>query len=110
MKRFLNIIIDSYHRADLAYRKGFNHIFFSCERMSELASERLDRKLSLKERIATWIHLTICSWCRLYDRQIRFLHETFHGQPSFYKNLPELELSKESKARILQKVKESSPD
>ena len=46
----------------------------SCKKVSELASESIDRRLSLGERLRMGLHLTLCGFCRRYRRQIRFLH------------------------------------
>ena len=47
----------------------------SCKQVSELASESIDRRLSLGERLRMGLHLALCGFCRRYRRQIRFLHE-----------------------------------
>ncbi len=46
----------------------------SCRRASELASESIDRRLSMGERLRLEAHLALCRLCRRYRRQIRFLH------------------------------------
>ena len=45
----------------------------SCKDIAKLASEGLDRKLSLRERISLRVHTTLCSACRAYRRQIKAL-------------------------------------
>ena len=45
-------------------------IMFSCKEASRLASEGLDRKLSLTERLELRAHLLICGACRRYRRQL----------------------------------------
>jgi predicted anti-sigma-YlaC factor YlaD len=44
-----------------------------CEGMAQLASRSLDGELELLERIALGAHVSYCSPCRRYLRQLRFL-------------------------------------
>lgn len=46
----------------------------SCKEATRLMSEARDRNLSLGEKLSLRIHLTMCSGCLNYDRQIAFLH------------------------------------
>lgn len=45
----------------------------SCREISALASESLDREMRFRERIGMRLHLMLCSVCRRYVKQIRFL-------------------------------------
>jgi hypothetical protein len=45
----------------------------SCREITRLASEQLDRKLSLPQRIELRLHLFICERCRRYAEQLRSL-------------------------------------
>ena len=47
----------------------------SCKKATELASNSLDRKLSLMQRIKLKLHLFICHTCRNYVRQISFIRK-----------------------------------
>lgn len=46
----------------------------SCERAAALSSASMDRRLTLRERLALYPHLAMCVLCRRFRRQIRFLH------------------------------------
>jgi predicted anti-sigma-YlaC factor YlaD len=46
-----------------------------CDGMSRLASESLDRDLTLPERLALRSHMLYCSACRRYTRQITLLRD-----------------------------------
>jgi hypothetical protein len=39
-------------------------------------SQRLDRKLSVRERVVLNLHLFVCKWCLDYARQLSFLRDT----------------------------------
>ncbi len=47
-----------------------------CQQASRLASDRLERRLSLKETLRLNIHCLICSSCRHYADALRLLHAT----------------------------------
>ena len=46
----------------------------NCREVTQLASEALDRKLSLKERIGLRFHLMMCKLCTRYVRQLKFMY------------------------------------
>lgn len=47
----------------------------TCKEISTLVSESLDRKLSLRQRMAMRMHLLMCSMCRTYSRQMLVLRK-----------------------------------
>ncbi len=47
----------------------------SCRETSELVSRGLDERLGLMQRLGVRLHLAMCSACRAFARQARFLHE-----------------------------------
>lgn len=47
----------------------------SCKEVSRLASERMDRKLSLRERIAFNVHVMMCRNCLRYAQQLAVLQK-----------------------------------
>ena len=50
---------------------------FSCKEAARLSSEKLDRRLSLWERLMLRLHLAMCKACSVYSRQIEGLHRIF---------------------------------
>jgi hypothetical protein len=74
-----------------------------CKEASLLASRELDEPLNLAERIALRGHHLICSSCRRFGQQIRFLHRAFQEraerQPGW---LDEEALSAHARERIEQ--------
>ena len=44
---------------------------FSCRQATRLASDRLDRQLTVLERLELAIHLAMCGTCRACARQLR---------------------------------------
>ncbi|MBE0509856.1 MAG: zf-HC2 domain-containing protein [Chromatiales bacterium] len=49
----------------------------SCKQASQMMSQKLDRPLSTRERTALWLHLSMCSGCRKYNEQMKFMRKVF---------------------------------
>ena len=103
-------IKSGYDRVDRYYKRCYNAIFFSCERMSRLSSELHDRPLSLRERVMRRIHLRMCTWCRRYENQLQFLRNQFKHYASEYPEKSTEKLPEDSKKRLLKKISDSSKD
>ena len=53
----------------------------SCEEVTRLVSESLDRPLSLRNRIGLRLHLMICVVCSRYRKHLRFIRDAVRGHP-----------------------------
>ena len=53
----------------------------NCRQVSELLSDRLDRRLRLMERLGLRIHLTLCRACARAEGQLQFLHRALAELP-----------------------------
>ncbi len=80
----------------------------NCDELTQLASESLDRRLSLKERILIRLHLGMCVLCRRYHRQLRVIHEALKENPDNFTEAYQVTLSADRKAR-LKKLIETGP-
>lgn len=47
----------------------------TCKEASFLASKKLDKKLTYRERIDFYLHTVMCSLCRHYAKEIEALHK-----------------------------------
>lgn len=47
----------------------------NCKEATRLASQQLERRLSLAERLQFYLHLALCIGCRRAEKQFRFLHQ-----------------------------------
>ena len=47
----------------------------SCDKISRLLSDGLDRPLTWMERIEIRIHTSMCTLCRSYEHNVRSLHD-----------------------------------
>jgi len=50
-------------------------MMLTCKEVSRLASQGLDRRLGLGERVRLRLHLAICDGCRNFRRQLAFLRQ-----------------------------------
>ena len=80
----------------------------NCDELTQLASESLDRRLSLKERILIGLHIGMCVLCRRYHRQLRVIHEALKENPDSFAEAYQATLSADRKAR-LKKLIERGP-
>ncbi|MDG3005056.1 zf-HC2 domain-containing protein [Paludisphaera mucosa] len=83
-----------------------------CASASELASQQLDGPLPTPERLALAGHLLVCSSCRRFRGQIRFLREACRRRaagPQADAIGPEA-LSAEARGRIAQALREAAAD
>ncbi|HBE69000.1 MAG TPA: hypothetical protein DDW52_12700 [Planctomycetaceae bacterium] len=72
-----------------------------CREASRLASESLDRRLLVHERLALRLHQVVCWSCRQFERQLRLLRDAanrLHQAPS--ESQPDAELSAAAKQRL----------
>jgi len=58
-------------------RKSLGHII-SCKDASRLVSRREDAPLSAWQRLVLRLHLSVCTACTRFERQIRFLRDAMH--------------------------------
>lgn len=78
----------------------------TCKEAGYLASKKLDKKLTLREKMAFSFHTTICSMCRRYIRDMNALHKLLRKVKKTGKTLlPEsTKLSEQSRERIKQAI------
>jgi hypothetical protein len=49
---------------------------YNCKRVTYLASESIDRKLPLFQRMGVRMHFMMCKFCLRYQEQLLFLRKT----------------------------------
>lgn len=78
----------------------------SCKKTTELIDKKFLTSLSIKERIQLYVHKSMCKTCTSYEYQSKFIDNAvsklFYGKP---KN--EMNLSKEKKQNIIDKINKS---
>lgn len=80
----------------------------SCNEVSRLVSEALDRDLSLWQKLQLWMHLMMCGMCARFRKQILLLHAAAKCYWGAVENLDlgaREALSLEAKERIKQTLR-----
>jgi hypothetical protein len=72
----------------------------TCREVTRLQSEALDKRLPFSKRVGLRLHLLVCSWCRRYGKQIRFLREAMHDNPEELSEASSQSLSPEARERM----------
>jgi hypothetical protein len=81
-----------------------------CKTMTPILGESLDRKLSLREKLTSKLHLFTCQACANYLKQVKFLREAIHIQEKIFtkeKDFSDSKMSIEAKERIKNALKSS---
>ena len=76
----------------------------ACREASKLASDSLDRPLTLAERLRLWLHTAICGVCKHSSEEVELIHTTaklIHDQES-----GRIRLSDKQRQRLQQALKE----
>jgi hypothetical protein len=86
----------------------------TCLEATRLQSQALERVLTLRERIGLKIHLALCSWCKRYGKQLRFLRSAAKLQSEHTEALPSQVLAPKAREKIKQQMRteqsRNSPD
>lgn len=74
----------------------------TCKEIMQLASDGLDRKLPLSQRISLGVHLVLCRGCRDAAKMVQTIHRKAEECTGCGEKLAESEtLSEESRMRII---------
>ncbi len=76
-------------------KKLMQYLFLSCFKATELIEKKLHIKLSFKEKIRLKMHKSMCSACRMYDKQSIIMDEALkkHEIAKHNINIEELKLT-----------------
>lgn len=59
----------------------------SCKEAAQMVSLSIDGELPFFKRVSLKLHLTMCAYCKRYERQLKYIKELASGQN---KNLPKM--------------------
>ena len=77
----------------------------SCKEIANLASQSLDTKLTMRQRLGMRLHLMMCKFCSNYTKNLKFIHRTMASQEQNETlNQCKESLSSTARARIRQKL------
>ena len=74
----------------------------SCHHTTRLISDRLDRSLSLRERLYLGLHLLLCPPCQRFHRATRWLHDVLAALR------PDVRLPDDARDRIRQTLERAA--
>lgn len=77
----------------------------SCRDVSALVSQGMDGRVSWRRRLTIRMHLSMCSLCRRYERQLRLLREAADSYGDPERNQLEPGLSEPAKQRLRESLK-----
>jgi predicted anti-sigma-YlaC factor YlaD len=80
----------------------------SCQEVSRLASEQMDRELTLRERLAFNVHLMMCRKCLRYARQIALVKQATDRLRQRSERPAPARLPEDARERIAQRLAASS--
>ncbi len=72
----------------------------NCKQAAERASNALDYRLSVYQRMGLWLHTAMCQNCRRYTKQLRFLRSSSAKFDAYIENCSDKTLSETSKEKI----------
>jgi len=75
-----------------------------CKQASKVISQSLDRKLTLRERIALKLHLFICDACKHFNHQLLTLRTSFKHLSASVENDTLIQMPSETKKRLMQSI------
>lgn len=83
-----------------------NHWMFRCRDVSQKVSQSMDEPLPFSQRMAVWIHLMMCRYCRRFQRQLIALRK-ISGMEDMGDSIDEAsdKLSEDAKTRIKEKLR-----
>jgi len=77
----------------------------TCREATRLAANAMDRPLTFRERVKLSMHGLLCSYCRNYVRQLRFLRKWVRRMSPPDATSPGAELPSASVSRIKKRLK-----
>jgi len=73
----------------------------SCKKSTELVIQKEEGRLSANQRFQLFLHMDICSFCRLFAKQSSIINKAFHKNA----NQENLHLTDEEKDEMINNVK-----
>lgn len=75
-----------------------------CKQASQVISQSLDRRLTLRERVALKCHLFICNACKHFNQQLMALRSAFKKLNVTIENDNSIQMPSETKKRLLKSI------
>lgn len=92
--------MNSLQKANYAMMRLMARVMPSCRDISQLFSDGLDRNLPLRQRLSIRLHVSMCGFCRRYEKQLHLLHEGVGHYADPEANVVEKSLSPAAKEKL----------
>lgn len=82
-----------------------SHRLPACKEVTRLASDKMERQLSLRQRLGVKLHLLMCSLCKRYVQQLQAMREVARQHTAMLETdvaKPSAQLSNEARERLKQ--------
>lgn len=87
-------------KANYALMRLMVRVMPSCRDISKLISDGMDRNLPLRKRLSIRLHVSMCGFCRRYEKQLHLLHEGVGHYADPEANVVEKSLSPAAKEKL----------
>ena len=77
----------------------------SCEDMTHLLSQSMDRRLLLHKRLAIWLHLTICNRCKRFAEHLAFIRKASRPMLDYTEYILPTSLPESAEERIKEYIR-----
>lgn len=92
--------LNLFQKANHAMMRLMVRVMPSCKDISALLSQGMDQRLPLRKRLSIRLHVSMCSLCRRYEKQLHLLREGTHHYADPAENKVEKSLSPEAVERL----------
>lgn len=89
-----------FQKPNYALMRMMVRVMPSCRDVSELVSQSMDQRLPLTKRMTIRLHVSMCSLCRRYEKQLRLLREGARHFADPEENTAQSSLSPEAAERL----------
>lgn len=87
-------------KANYAMMRIMVRVMPSCRDISQLVSASMDRNLPLRKRLSIRLHVSMCGFCRRYEKQLHLLREGVGHYADPEANVIEKSLSPAAKEKL----------
>ena len=87
-------------KANYAMMRLMVRVMPACRDISQLSSDGMDRNLPLRKRLSIRLHVSMCKFCRRYEKQLHLLREGVGHYADPEANVVEKSLSPAAKEKL----------
>lgn len=87
-------------KANYSLMRAMTRVMPSCRDISELISAGMDRRLPWRKRLSIRLHVSLCKFCRRYEKQLHLLHASVRHYADPDANVVEKSLSPAAKEKL----------